>query len=143
MNNSIFAFFSWPSWRLLRYTDPSYCGAWRTHTELQWDILCGNDHGERCRQAFIKHYESVRRMVPKHRLLDWKAGDGWQPLCDFLEPGMKIPDMEFCHLNDSQDLREGHLRLRMNAIRHSIVSLAAVGLMVLLCSIAEWGVWRT
>lgn len=55
------------------------------HTELQWDIFCGNDHGGRCRQGFIKHYQHyqfVWYVFPQHRLLEWEAGDDWQPLCE-------------------------------------------------------------
>ena len=30
----------------------------------------------------------------------WSAGDGWEPLADFLE--VRVPDTPFPHLNDSK-----------------------------------------
>ena len=37
----------------------------------------------------------IRGMVPKERLLEWKAEDGWEPLCEFL--GKSVPDEAFPH----------------------------------------------
>jgi Sulfotransferase domain len=31
----------------------------------------------------------------------WSVGEGWEPLCEFLE--MPVPDTPFPHLNDSQE----------------------------------------
>lgn len=36
-------------------------------------------------------------MVPKDRLLEWSADEGWEPLCRFL--GKEVPDMPFPHAN--------------------------------------------
>ena len=36
-------------------------------------------------------------MVPEDRLLEWRVGDGWEPLCKFL--GKEIPDEPFPHVN--------------------------------------------
>lgn len=39
----------------------------------------------------------IRGLVPKERLLEWYIGDGWEPLCKFLDK--PIPDVEFPHAN--------------------------------------------
>lgn len=49
-----------------------------------------------------EHADLVRRMVPSDQLLDYKLGDGWEPLCQFLD--LPIPDAPFPHINDTQDL---------------------------------------
>ena len=32
--------------------------------------------------AFDRHNEQVRAGIPKERLLEWTAADGWDPICD-------------------------------------------------------------
>jgi hypothetical protein len=34
----------------------------------------------------------------------WSVGDGWEPLCEFLE--LPVPDTPFPHLNDSKVFAE-------------------------------------
>jgi hypothetical protein len=35
--------------------------------------------------AYDRHNDAVRRSTPKHRLLDWRAEDGWAPICSALD----------------------------------------------------------
>jgi type II secretory pathway component PulL len=39
----------------------------------------------------------VRGLVPQDKLLEWKVGDGWEPLCKFLDK--PIPSAPFPHVN--------------------------------------------
>ena len=45
--------------------------------------------------------DRVRREVPPERLLEWRPGDGWDPLCAAL--GVAVPDEPFPHVNTSDD----------------------------------------
>lgn len=45
----------------------------------------------------IEHCNMIRGLVPKERLLEWNVGDGWEPLCKFLDK--QVPDDEFPHVN--------------------------------------------
>ncbi|RYP42518.1 hypothetical protein DL767_000206 [Monosporascus sp. MG133] len=46
----------------------------------------------------LEHYNMVRGLVPKDRLLEWSVEDGWEPLCKFL--GKPVPENEpFPHAN--------------------------------------------
>jgi hypothetical protein len=56
------------------------------------------------RDTYIKHYELVRAVVPKDRLLDFKLEDGWAPLCAFL--GKDIPDVPFPRANEIRAFKE-------------------------------------
>jgi Sulfotransferase domain len=47
--------------------------------------------------CFERHNQSVRELCPPGRLLEWKAEDGWAPLCDAL--GVEPPRDEFPQLN--------------------------------------------
>lgn len=42
----------------------------------------------------------MKRVTPKERLLEYKLGSGWEPLCKFL--GKPIPNTEFPHLNEKK-----------------------------------------
>jgi Sulfotransferase domain len=56
---------------------------------------------EASRAAYDRHNAEVRASVPSNRLVDWKPGDGWAPLCNAL--GMPVPADPFPHLNTRED----------------------------------------
>ena len=56
--------------------------------------------GKVCRE----HYAFVRRITPKERLLEYKLGSGWEPLCEFL--GKSVPDVPFPRINETAALNE-------------------------------------
>ena len=82
MKESLFTVFRWPSWKLLRYTDPVHCGTWCRHNDLIWNHFCDGDYDdkEKCKQRFQEHNEYVRQNVPRERLLK----QGWKPVTTFL-----------------------------------------------------------
>ncbi|SES48803.1 sulfotransferase family protein [Actinokineospora terrae] len=49
--------------------------------------------------AFEAHNAVVRAAVPADRLLVYQVGQGWEPLCEFLD--VPVPDDPFPHLNDT------------------------------------------
>ena len=51
------------------------------------------------RAAMDRFNAEVQATVPPERLLVWSVGDGWEPLCNFLD--VPVPDSPFPHLNDS------------------------------------------
>ncbi|KAK7994968.1 hypothetical protein PG990_013741 [Apiospora arundinis] len=51
------------------------------------------------RRRYDEHHEMVRRMVPPERLLEYRMGDGWEPLAKFL--GKEIPSGQFPHVNET------------------------------------------
>ncbi|KAL2007652.1 hypothetical protein VTN00DRAFT_7634 [Thermoascus crustaceus] len=60
---------------------------------------------EKAIQKYKEHYALVRRVTPPERLLEYKLGSGWEPLCEFL--GKPVPEgVPFPHVNDSSSLRE-------------------------------------
>jgi hypothetical protein len=50
-------------------------------------------------RVFEAHNQAVIDAIPASRLLVYRAGDGWEPLCRFL--GVPVPDEAFPHLNDT------------------------------------------
>lgn len=56
------------------------------------------------KDSYQKHYELVRKITPKERLLDFSFSDGWEPLCAFL--GKEVPDEPFPRVNDTEDFQK-------------------------------------
>ncbi|MEM7540016.1 MAG: sulfotransferase family protein [Pseudomonadota bacterium] len=53
--------------------------------------------------AFNAHNAQVRATAPRHRLVEWQAGDGWEPICRGL--GLPVPDAPFPHENTTSDFK--------------------------------------
>jgi sulfotransferase family protein len=47
--------------------------------------------------AYERHNAAVRVTIPRERLLEWRAEEGWVPICHAL--GMPIPDQPFPRTN--------------------------------------------
>lgn len=55
------------------------------------------------KRVFEEHNQAVIDAIPAARLLVYRPGDGWEPLCRFL--GAPVPDEDFPHLNDTAEFR--------------------------------------
>ena len=55
------------------------------------------------KRAYELHNARVRDLVPKDRLVEWQAGDGWAPLCAALD--VPIPNEPFPHVNTTEEFR--------------------------------------
>ncbi|KAI1176532.1 hypothetical protein F4777DRAFT_577830 [Nemania sp. FL0916] len=79
--------------------------AWHSHVRFMYPglfrALDGNIKTGIARNGkwvYKEHYNMIRGLVPKDRLLEWKITDGWEPLCKFL--GKPVPENEpFPHAN--------------------------------------------
>lgn len=54
--------------------------------------------------VFKRHIEEVKATISPERLLIYEVGDGWEPLCAFLD--RPVPAITFPHLNSSRQFRE-------------------------------------
>ena len=61
------------------------------------------DNAERAQAFYERHNEEVRRDAAGDRLLDWRAEDGWEPLCQAL--GLPVPDEPFPRVNTREECR--------------------------------------
>lgn len=59
---------------------------------------------EKAKSMYREHYAWVRKNTPEERLLDYRLGEGWEPLCRFL--GKEVPDVEFPRVNDGDHMKE-------------------------------------
>jgi hypothetical protein len=97
-----------PIFDYLAYLDPNWTGRLRWLAKKIMKGYFRADTQEQLRDnaksIFRDHYNLVRRVTPKDRLLEFELSTGWAPLCDFLD--MEIPDKPFPRINDTAAMQE-------------------------------------
>ncbi|KAH8197791.1 hypothetical protein TruAng_008038 [Truncatella angustata] len=59
-----------------------------------FDVFFDGDFPNRGKSKYQEHYDMIRNIVPKDRLLEYHVKEGWGPLCEFLDrpkPMEKFP----------------------------------------------------
>jgi hypothetical protein len=83
-----------PRWaRYLKLVDRMFWGPQGTFAEGWQEPAQLIEQAER-------HNEQVKAVVPAERLLVWEVGEGWEPLCEFLE--VDVPAHPLPHENDRE-----------------------------------------
>jgi hypothetical protein len=62
------------------------------------------EDADAAKAAYERHNATVRAEVPADRLLEWRAQDGWAPICERL--GVSIPDEPFPRVNTTEEWAE-------------------------------------
>ena len=62
------------------------------------------DEREHAIAVFEKNNADVRATFPPERLLVYRLGDGWEPLCRFLDK--PVPDTPFPHTNSAREFND-------------------------------------
>ncbi|KAI4864860.1 hypothetical protein F4820DRAFT_448612 [Hypoxylon rubiginosum] len=97
-----------------------------------FDAKTKEEIGAHGRETYDRFFREIRATVPPERLLEYKMGSGWEPLCGFL--GKDVPDAPFPFSNDQKAHSEGveakqrklYLAMSRNAVL-GVMGLAAVG----------------
>lgn len=86
----------------LSYFDNHFLGLWRPMIGKMFKGAFGGPAGFEAngKEIYREHYEKVRAMVPKERLLDFQVGEGWERLCEFLE--VPMPEGPFPRVNETK-----------------------------------------
>jgi hypothetical protein len=91
--------------RLAGFLDPQGLGRIVALIPVLSNVLLGPTPTEESVKArFVAHYQNIREIVPKERLLEYEVSQGWGPLCAFL--GDKVPAVDFPRTNDTKMVRE-------------------------------------
>lgn len=61
------------------------------------------DDKDACLAAYDRWYTDARARIPKDRLLEWTAKDGWEPICERL--GLPIPAEPFPRVNTTEEFQ--------------------------------------
>jgi len=97
-----------------------------------WTEFWEGDFEKNGKRRFNEYYAEIRSLVPAENLLEYKMGEGWKPLCDFLE--VPVPEgRKFPRTNDTDGFvdrcrRRNRMQMLNVAFRAAVVggSLAAV-----------------
>jgi hypothetical protein len=73
------------------------------NTVLDRRFTSGWQNRETAIAAYEAHNTEVRASVPPGRLVEWRPGDGWEPLCAAL--GVTVPSEPFPHVNTTSEFR--------------------------------------
>jgi hypothetical protein len=80
---------------------------WQRYLELVDDLLWGprspfgnGRSPQQMMDQMVSYNEQVKREIPAERLLVWEVGEGWEPLCEFLE--VEVPAEPLPHANDRE-----------------------------------------
>jgi hypothetical protein len=67
-------------------------------------LLASSEREDEAKVMFEAHNADVRASVPPERLIDWRTGDGWEPICAGL--GLPVPSEPFPLTNTTAEFRE-------------------------------------
>ena len=92
-------------WEASRREPPPELASWH---EMVLDLLSQRftprwDDRDGAMAAYEHHNDEVRATVPSDRLVEWRPGDGWAPICAALD--LAVPDEPFPHVNSTADFR--------------------------------------
>ncbi|KAJ7167412.1 P-loop containing nucleoside triphosphate hydrolase protein [Mycena crocata] len=97
-----------PLRRIDAWLNPEHAGRLYTLMRVSAQATFGTEtwfqEPDRCKARFIAHYEEVRKMTPKDKLLQFSVKDGWEPLCKFL--GKDIPEVPFPRVFETRAFKE-------------------------------------
>ena len=86
-------------------------------------------------RVYQDHYESIKRIVPNERLLNYELGSGWEQICRFL--GKDQPQEKFPWINEAAALEKAMNEVVLERLREvgMRVLWPTVGLLVLLLAV--------
>jgi hypothetical protein len=102
VNGSIAKVFGkWPMYYIAYFVPEMHFGflindLWDQQTEAKYGVGVG----VRSTECYAYHNDHARKVVPKERLLEFKAADGWELLCTFL--GKDVPQGKYPHRNGAK-----------------------------------------
>jgi hypothetical protein len=89
----------------MRREPPAELQTWFAMISELWQTTMAEDWDDPdvAMAAYERHNAEVRAGVPPERLVEWRPGDGWEPLCEAL--GLPVPEEPFPHENTTADFR--------------------------------------
>lgn len=113
-----------------------------------WTEFWEGDFEKNGKRRFKEYYQEIRDLVPKENLLEYKMGEGWQPLCDFLE--VPVPEkLKFPRTNDTDGFvdrcrRRNRMQMMNVLFRATVVggSMAAIFFTASITIRKLFGKWR-
>ena len=78
---------------------------------------------QNAREVYGEHYRRIREAVPKDRLLDYRLGEDWEPLCKFL--GKEVPGgVPFPRINEVDALKAKVRETQWELLKGATITLS-------------------
>jgi hypothetical protein len=144
-DKNVISSFSAPLTRLLVLLEPTFIGKQGRIGEVlmrgQWGAGSFAAWRGNAKERYLEHNKEVKKMVDKERLLVYKLGSGWEPLCQFL--GREVPQgVAFPRVNETEELKERVFLALMLGVRRMVGRWVRVlGWLVPLIGVVLW-YWR-
>ncbi|KAH0278494.1 hypothetical protein KCU91_g2411, partial [Aureobasidium melanogenum] len=137
--------FAAPLTRVLVKLDPGFIGKQGQIGEFlmrgYWQADSFDNWKKKARQGYSEHNALIKKLVPKERLLVYRLGSGWEPLCEFL--GKEVPDVEFPRVNETEELQQRVFLCLMLGLRRTVLRYAKMLPFTVPLLISAWYLWRT
>lgn len=101
-----------------------------------FDTFFLGDFPNKGKEVYLRHYDEVRSLVPKDRLLEYKVTEGWEPLCKFL--GEPVPKCAFPNVNDNSDFVTRSRRRNRNQMYNVALRYFVNFVLVILVAMAAY-----
>lgn len=92
---------------------------------------------QNARAVYREHYRRIKEATPKQRLLEYRLGDGWEPLCEFLEKDVP-KGLPFPRINEAAALKAKVRETQLNLFKAGGVALDKYLVPVVVLGIAMW-----
>jgi hypothetical protein len=125
MQESIWCLCTWRVFVVARYFNITAMASLMRLVHSLFRAHNGNQYGGlKAKEAYERHYEDVRRMVPRERLLEVDPDTlSWEPLCAFL--GREVPEEKFPKLQDEKAMRQNLDNAWWDMVQHCVLMLVA------------------
>lgn len=90
-----------------------------------WGADTKEEQSVKAKEIYKEHYAEVRAKARPGQLLEYKLGDGWEPLCEFL--GKPVPDEPFPNVNDTAMFHDIGNKAMSNAMWNLVKSVFVFG----------------
>lgn len=90
-----------------------------------WGADTKEEQTVKAKEIYKDHYAEVRAKAKPGQLLEYKLGDGWEPLCEFL--GKPVPDEPFPNVNDTAMFHDIGNKAMSNALWNLFKSVFVFG----------------
>ncbi|KAG9758079.1 hypothetical protein KCU73_g4083, partial [Aureobasidium melanogenum] len=141
---NVISSFAAPMTRILVKLDPGFIGKQGRIGEFlmhgYWQASSFDDWKRKARQGYLEHNDLIKKLVPKERLLVYKLGSGWAPLCEFL--GKEIPEVEFPRVNETEELQERVFLCLMLGLRRTMLHYTKMLPFMIPLLVSVWYLWR-
>lgn len=137
MQHSIWCLCTWWLFAFVRYLNISKLAPLTRLMHSVFRVHNGNTYGgPKTQKAYDEHYQTVRSLVPKDRLLEIDPDKiSWEPLCQFL--GNEVPGESFPRTAEEQAMRQYLTKAWWSIVELILTSFAIPGSVILFAVVAS------